>query len=111
MKPGPGSDSLHTPLSPPTTGARIETPTFAAWLEGVGRPLPRGRGLKPKRLMERIKTWESPPTTGARIETSPRVAPSMSLLSPPTTGARIETRRSSPGRARTCVAPYHGGAD
>ncbi len=38
---------------------------------GAGRPLTGGRGLKHRRVMQRVARRLSPPHGGARIETAP----------------------------------------
>nr|CRH05237.1 conserved protein of unknown function [Candidatus Magnetococcus massalia] len=78
----------------------------------VGRPLPRGRGLKPHVKGKWAQGKESPPPTGAWIETpsGDRVIPEL-LVSPPPTGAWIETPSIWRGRTAPRVAPSHGGVD
>ena len=77
----------------------------------LGRPLTRGRGLKPSIGNAFLGGNKSPPHTGAWIETESAEYARATAASPPHTGAWIETKwlLSKPNQFR--VAPSHGGVD
>ena len=112
--------------SPPHTGARIETSRIPLPRRGAhtgarilgsdvqarGRPLTRGRGLKPRGESAPESSARRPLTRGRglkhhRLE---RICVGESG-SPPHTGARIETVWSELAWVHRLVAPSHGGAD